>query len=322
MKRFYSLSTNVVRMRTIFVLALIVSMAFGAKAAVLPLDTTIHFNSKTVKIEDNAEQVKIKVYDQGNDSVPYKQLYEGIFSDGKSYEKWTVMEEVGLQLPFLNKKHGEKYYRKSYSMQPHYAGFGIAYANITNDSHSKLTNVNGLAIKPDQSTEWFINLFEHILPIYRNTFGITTGLGMNWKTFRLDNNTHLVDVDGVTGVYNAPAGIKYQYSRLKIVHLTLPLMLEWQPTFGHDHKSYVAAGLEGGIKTFCSYKVKYNDAEGNTINRVEDKGLNTNPVSIDLIAQAGYGDFSVFAKYGLVKIFQSGKGPDVRAVSLGLMLHF
>jgi hypothetical protein len=231
------------------------------------------------------------------------------------------MEEVGLQLPFLGKKH-EKKDSRHYHMEPHYAGFGLGYANITDNSHSNLSNVNGLAIKPDQSTEWFINLIEHILPIYRNTFGITTGLGMNWKTFRLDNNTHLVDVNGVTGVYAAPSGVKYEYSRLKIVHLTLPVMLEWQPTFGHDHKSFVAAGLEGGIKTFCSYKVKYNDADGNTIAKVEDKGLNTNPISIDLIAQDGYGDISVFAKYGLVKVFQKGKGPDVRAVSLGLMLHF
>jgi len=290
-------------------------------AANLAADTTVHFNRKVVKIEEGNDQLKVKIYDQDNDSVPYKQLYEGIFSDGKSYEKWTVIEDVGIQLPFFNKKHTKRDLRH-YHMEPHYAGFGLGYANITNDAHSKLSNVNGLAIKPDQSTEWFINLIEHILPIYRNNLGITTGLGMSWQTFRLDNNTHLVDVDGVTGVYGAPAGIKYQYSRLKVVHLTLPLLLEWQPAFGRDHKSFVSAGVEAGIKTFASYKVKYNDADGNSIKRVEDHGLNTNPLSVSLMAQAGYGDISVFAKYGLVKIFQDGKGPDVRAVSLGLMLHF
>jgi len=107
-----------------------------------------------------------------------------------------------------------------------------------------------------------------------------------------------------------------------VVHLTLPLLLEWQPAFGRDHKSFISAGVEAGIKTFASYKVKYRDADGNSIKRVEDYGLNTNPLLFNLMAQAGYGDISVFAKYGLVKIFQDGKGPDVRAVSLGLMLHF
>lgn len=301
---------------------LLLCAGFSLSAVTLPTDTTIRFNKKIIKIDDNADQLKVKIFAQGEDSVPYKQLYEGIFSDTKSYEKWTVMEDVGIQLPFFTKKRESSKTRKYQRMEPHYAGFGLGYANITNSAHNNLTNIDGLAIKPDQSTEWFINLIEHILPIYRNTFGITTGLGMSWQTFRLDNNTHLVDLNGVTGVYDAPTGVKYAYSRLKIVHLTLPVMLEWQPTFSHDHKSFIAAGLEGGIKTFSSFKVKYNDADGNTVKKVEDKGLNTNPIAINLIAQAGYGDISVFAKYGLVNIFQKDKGPDVRAVSLGLMLHF
>jgi hypothetical protein len=305
-------------------IALLMAFPFAGialNATNLAVDTTIHFNQKTIKIADSNDQIKIKVYDQVNDSAEYKQLYEGIYSDNKTYEKWTVMEDVGIQLPFFNKKH-TKNDSRHYHMEPHYAGFGLGYGNITNSAHNELSSVNGLAIKPDESTEWFINLIEHILPIYRNNLGITTGLGMSWQTFRLDNNTHLVDVNGVTGVYGAPAGVKYQYSRLKVVHLTLPLLLEWQPTFGRDHKSFLSAGVEAGIKTFSSYKVKYNDAEGNTIKRVEDHGLNTNPLSISLMMQAGYGDMSIFAKYGLCKIFQDGKGPDVRAVSLGLMLHF
>lgn len=321
MKTFKFQSINSIRVKTILVPALFLFIAYSLQAAALPADTTIHFNRKIVKIEDNADQVKIKIYDQGHDTVAYKQLYEGIYSDNKTYEKWTVIEEVGLQLPFFNKKH-EKKGQKQYHMEPHYAGFGLGYANITDASHSKLTNVNGLAVKPDQSTEWFINLIEHILPIYRNTFGITTGLGMSWQTFRLDNNTHLMDVNGVTGVYAAPTGVNYEYSRLKVVHLTLPLLLEWQPTFGHDHKSFLSAGLEGGIKTYSSFKVKYTDANGNIVSKVESKGLNTNPLSLDLMAQAGYGDISVFAKYALFNIFQDGKGPDVRKVSLGLVLQF
>jgi hypothetical protein len=313
-------------MRKLIALVMMLPCAgFMLRAATLPADTIVNFNKKVIKIEDKADQLKVKVYDQSNDSVSYKQLYEGIFSDGKSYEKWTVMEDLGLQLPFLNKKNKKnkkKEDKKYYCMKAHYAGFGLGYANISDGSLSTLSNVNGLAIKPDQSTEWFINLFEHILPIYRNTFGITTGLGMSWQTFRLDNNTHLVDVKGVSGVYNAPDGINYEYSRLKVVHVTLPLLLEWQPTFGRDHQSFLAAGLEGGIKTFSSYKVKYKDADGNTIKKVEDKGLNTNPLSLSLMVQAGYKDMCVFAKYALFSVFQDNKGPDVRAVSLGLMLNF
>jgi hypothetical protein len=289
----------------------------------MPADTTVNFNRKMVKVEDNADQIKVKVYERAtNDTVPYRQLYEGIFSDGKSYERWTVMDAIGIELPLFNKR-SDKASRKNrqYWMEPHWAGFGIGFANIT-DHSLNMTSVNGLAVKPDQTTEWFINLIEHILPIYRNTFGITTGLGMSWHTFRLDNNTHLVDMNGVTGVYDAPAGITYEYSRLKVVHLTFPVLLEWQPAFGRNHKAFVSAGVVGGLKTYSSFKVKYVDHDGNTVKKVEDKGLNTRPLTLDLMAQAGYGDISVYAKYSPISIFLDNKGPDVRAASLGLILHF
>jgi hypothetical protein len=64
-------------------------------------DTTVRFNKKIIHLEDSIGQMKVKVYD--TDSVPYKPLYEGVFSDGKSYEKWTVIQEIGIQLPFMNK---------------------------------------------------------------------------------------------------------------------------------------------------------------------------------------------------------------------------
>ena len=283
-----------------------------------PADTTFHFNHNVIKVEEGNDQIKVKVY--GNDSVPKKRLYEGIYSDGKSNEKWTVDEDLGLQLPaFLTGK--KEHFSSMYPLKAHWAGVGVGFSNFT-DGSFHMTSVDGVTLKADQSTEWFINLFQHILPLYHNKLGLTTGLGMSWYTFRLDDNTHLVDVNGVTGVYPAPAGINYQYSRLKVVYLTIPALLEWQPFEGKARSIYFSLGVVAGIKTFSSYKVCYNDASGNKVETVEARGLNTNPLSLNYMAQIGMGDISVFAKYSPTNLFQSGKGPEVRTVSLGLMLHF
>lgn len=99
-------------------------------------------------------------------------------------------------------------------------------------------------------------------------------------------------------------------------------MLEWQPALGRNHKFFMSAGVIGGVNTFASYKVKYKDANGNSITNVEGKGLNVAPLSLDFSGQIGYGAWSVFAKYSPFSIFQSGKGSDVRAVSLGAVLNF
>jgi len=278
-------------------------------------DTTIRFNKKLIQLRDSIGQMSVKVYD--TDSIPYKPVYEGVFSEEKSYEKWTVMEEIGIQIPFMNKsKHHDDYY-----MEPHWAGIGWGFASIA-DKNYKINNINGVSLKSESSNEFFINLIEKILPLYRNNLGLTTGFGFGWHNYFLDMNTHLLEVDGVTDVYDAPEGVNYDYSRLRTFQLTIPMLLEWQPTFNKNHNFFVTAGVIGGINTFASYKVKYKDASGHKVTNVESKGLNIAPVSLDFMGQIGYDSWSVYAKYSPFSMFQSEKGPDLRAVSLGLMLNF
>jgi len=280
-------------------------------------DTTVRFNNKMIHLEDSIGQMKVKVYD--TDSVPYKPIYEGVFTDGKSFEKWTVMEAIGIQIPFLNSSKGK--HHDHYYMEPHWAGIGWGFANFS-DKNMNVNNIQGISLKSESTNEFFINLIEKILPIYRNNLGLTTGLGFDWHNYFLDTNSHLVEVDGITSLYMAPQGVNYEYSRLRTFHITVPLLLEWQPTFGRNHKFFMSAGAIAGVNTFASYKVKYKDSEGNSITKVEGKGLNVAPLSLDFMGQIGYGSWNVYAKYSPFSIFQSGKGPDVRAVSMGAVLNF
>lgn len=303
----------------------IIPFLIGLLFGLLPLnaaetvnnDTTVIYKNKTVHLEDSIGQMKVTVYD--NDSLPYKKVYEGIFSEGKSYEKWTVVEEFGIQLPFLNKLDRKK--KKDYKMEAHWAGIGWGFANIS-DANYQLNNIDGLSLKSESSNEFYFNLIEKILPIYKNNLGITTGLGFDWHNYFLDNNTHLLEVNNVTDIYDAPAGVDYEYSRLRTFQINIPLLIEWQPTFGKNHKAFVTAGVVGGVNTFASFKVKYEDANGNNVKFVESKGLNIAPLTLDFMGQIGYDEWSIYAKYSPFHLFQSTKGPDVRAVSLGATLNF
>jgi hypothetical protein len=299
----------------LFLIGALIAACTANAQTTLKNDTTVRFNQKLILIEDSTGQVKVKVFD--NDSTPYKAVYEGIFSEGKSYEKWTVVEELGIQLPFMNKKSS----KKKYKMESHWAGIGWGFANIS-DATFKLNNIDGVSLKSEASNEFFFSLMEKTLPIFRNNLGLTTGLGFNWRNYFLDKNTHLLEVNDVTDVYPAPTGIIYNSSRLRTFGLTVPLLLEWQPSFGKNDKFFMAAGVVGCVNTFASYRVKYKDTNGNAINLVESKGLNIAPLSLDYMAQIGYGSWGIYAKYSPFSIFQSQKGPNVRAVSLGAMLHF
>jgi hypothetical protein len=301
----------------LFMMALVVAFTASNAAELNQSDTTFHFNKKIIQIQDSIGQVKVKVFEATNkDSIPYKAVYEGQFVEEKTFEKWTVVEEIGIQIPFFSKSN-ERHQGK---MEPHWAGIGWGFANISNAAF-KINNIDGVSLKSGSSSEFFVNLIEKILPIYKNKLGITTGLGFNWRTYSMDYNTHFVNNNGLTDVYDAPVGVKYEYSKLKTAHITLPVLLEWQPG-GLDDDFFVSVGIICGVKTYSVSKIKFKNESGDMIKRVEDKGLNVSPLSLDYYAQIGYGSFNVFAKYSPFSIFESGKGPDVRAVSLGLVLNF
>ena len=94
-------------------------------AETLTNDTTLQYKNKTIHLQDSIGQMKVTVFD--NESNPYKKVYEGVFTDDKSYEKWTVVEELGIQLPFLNKLGSKK--KKDYKMEAHWAGIGWGFAD-------------------------------------------------------------------------------------------------------------------------------------------------------------------------------------------------
>jgi len=140
--------------KMILVSAFVLFTACLVKAEVLPTDTTFQYAGKCIKVEEGNDQIKVKVFekDASNDTVSYKQLYEGIFSDEKSYEKWTVQESLGFDIPFLTKKK-----RHSTRMTAHWSGIGLGFANLADRSFN-MTDVNGVNLDAGSSFEWFLNI--------------------------------------------------------------------------------------------------------------------------------------------------------------------
>ncbi len=304
---------------TLFTILVALPNLFAETAA---SDTTIRFKNKVIKVEDLPDQVKVKVYEtrNGKDTVACKQLFEGIYSDGKSYETWSVIEDIGIQLPSFGKSKNKQNHCTT-GMEPHYAGVGIGFMNVS-DGNNPFRSVASarLNLKVDETTEWFVNFIEHSYPILRNRLALVTGMGINWRTYRMAQNTMLRNINGETKMVMFDLADKYEYSRLKVTRITLPLLLEWQP--GFIRHSYLSGGVEAGIKTYSTFKVKYKNSDGDNVRKVTDRGLNTNPLSFDIMLQAGLDNVSIFAKQSLTKIFQQGKGPDVRSGSIGFILHF
>jgi hypothetical protein len=305
-------------MKRIFFLPMFTFFTFLGTAHASTCDTTIVYHGKHIDIKDNADGVKVKVsaIDETQDTITYKPVFEGLYSDNKSFETWTVVEDLGIQIPLLTSKKVKARQRKR--MKPHWTGFGYGISTIT-DGEGHYNTIGNMDIDLSESNEYTYNCIEHITPIVSNTIGITTGLGIMWRNYYLANEDVYEKVDGLTTIASGNPDFHYKYSRLHTVHLTMPVLIEFQPIHYLKRMPYLSAGVVGNIKT-CSYtKTKYTNAEGGTV-RNKEKGVNVPPISLDYMAKAGIGSWSVYAKYSPFSIFEKDKGPHVHHTSIGLMI--
>jgi hypothetical protein len=148
-----------------------------------------------------------------------------------------------------------------------------------------------------------------------------TGAGLRWSRYRIDGNRYFMETDGITSLHPAPEGMSYTASKLNITSLTIPVLLEWQNRRKGSANFFISAGIEGVIKTISSSKVSYKDEKDKKQTDKMDAGMNLRPVTMDFLVQTGFDWIGFYARYSPMGLFESGKGPNIHPVSIGLMLH-
>lgn len=295
----------------LFTAALISLTQFAAATITMEGDTTILFNNKRIKVSETTDRVKVKVYELTNsgDSVESEKVFEGIYKDGRSYETRRNTKSFTISVPSWNRDY-----------DPHWAGFGVGFANFS-DASLSLNDVDGISLNSGKSLDYNLNVFEKAYPISRNGWAVVTGLGMRWTRYRLDKNEYFKEIDGVTALLPAPEGVTYKSSKLGTTHITIPLLLEWQ----NPHRKselFFSAGLVGAIKTWSSSKVVYRDSDGDKHKQKMDSGMNIRPFNIDVLIQGGLDNVGFYARYSPMTMFEKNKGPELHPVSIGLQFHF
>lgn len=282
-------------------------------------DKTVTMGDKLITVTDEAGQISVKVFQTEETLGQTKELkpvYEGTFSDEKSVERYTVAEDLGFTFP-LNFHKRDK---QRISMQPHWSGFGVGLSNIVTPQNNP-GSFYGHRLNSDKSFEWTFNISEFMVPLVANCFGLTMGFGFDWRNYYMDEDVFMAS-DGL-GIDVYPSTVPYKSARLRSLHLTTPLFLEWQPTFGNRKEFFVTAGIVGGYKAFANYKVTYTDRD-RTFKDKTAKGreMHMPSLTLDYMVQVGMRDAAIYAKYSPLGMFKSGQGPNVHAVSIGLLLQF
>ena len=269
--------------------------------------------NKRILVKDNEQKqrTEVQVYERNNDqdSTFYEQIFEGHYRDGKSSEQRQYLASIDIPMP-------GKW--KSRCFYAHWAGIGLGFTNFAEEG-----DYNSIPLRSSKSFEFNLNLFEKTIPLSnRYKWGIVTGLGLRWTSYRVKGNYHFEEIDDYTDLVEAPEGIEYKNSKMAITTINVPLLLEWQTPGGH---LFLSAGVVGSVKTWSYSWIEFYDSEDKYKRKHKekvDRGMTLRPVTMDLLAQAGTRDIGFYARYSPISIFENKKGPELYPLTFGLMLHF
>jgi hypothetical protein len=158
--------------------------------------------------------------------------------------------------------------------------------------------------------------------------------GISWYNFKFsDTRTQLsTDDQGIasfTRIEDNPQ-TNYNKSKLTIVHLNaslLPMINLSNKPFRKKNSSFSRITDEGiriGLGPYAGYKIDSYTKIVTEANSNKQRNIGRSDYSLEnfrygLRGVLGLGDFDFFVNYDLNDLFEPGKGPDLNAVSFGLM---
>lgn len=270
-------------------------------------DTVIHFGNNKVYLQQENGETKVRVTNSSTDSAEAL-LFEGIYDDSSSKETTTSFGFSKL----IKTKKTQYFY-------PHSNNLFFGFSSLA-DRNLNIADVNNAELKYS-SFEWGWTVFSFELyptKAKRSGFLFHSGLGFRMHQYNAENNTAFRLVNNYTTQVVAPDSIFYATSKLTNWYIHVPVMIEWQIPFQQTN-FYIQTGLECGIKLTSKSKVMYYLDNKKTKEKI-GSDLNVNPITLDAKVALGFGNYGVYARYGILREFRKGKGPDVYPVAFGFVL--
>ena len=206
----------------------------------------------------------------------------------------------------------------------HWSGIEFGFNGLANADYSMYPTSESHFLDNDlfRSNVLNLNILQYSKGIQqtRNNIGIVTGLGLNFQSYHLDDNT-TISIDENRRVH--PSAIYYdssQKSKLSITYLEVPLLLEFQiPVKNNANRLYFSAGVTGAKKLESHSKMKYHkNGKREKLKSPGDYSINDYKVALSF--RVGYRWANLFASYDIVPLFEDRRGPVLYPVSFGLKL--
>lgn len=112
---------------------------------------------------------------------------------------------------------------------------------------------------------------------------------------------------------------RFKYSRVSYMNCNIPIEIRYRHKSGFKLDVGVHVGLVAGFAH--RYKGEnYNGVEGEYLNYKNRDFYNKQKFSADVYLRMGWKSFGIYYSYQLNKVFETGKGPKMNPMSLGISI--
>lgn len=209
----------------------------------------------------------------------------------------------------------------SHSFNAHWAGLDVGMNSFQNTDYSIYQgedNIDIFELIPGKSLSWNLNFMEFAFKNERKTFGLVTGMGISFNDYAFNLPVTVVKEQGfrmiVPNDYSVQ-NLSVKKSKLHVNYLTVPLLLEVKtPLRMGGSRLSLSAGAIGSLFIGAHTKTKFND--GNKIKA--ESNFYINQWKYELTGRIHFGDFTVFANYSMTPLFETGHGPEIHPLTVGI----
>jgi len=203
----------------------------------------------------------------------------------------------------------------------HWAGFEFGVNGLLDYQNKLEMPANGTFLELDygRCVQFGLNLFEKDFHIVKNYVNLVVGFGFDFNHYSFKNN---VTLNGDTTYLSATVNtIDYKKNKLNVSYIKVPLMLEFNTSKNPEKNFHIGVGGEFAYRIYSVAKQKYDVGDVHHKSKQRDD-FNLEPFRYGAMVRVGYNNVTVYANYGLNRLFQKNKGPQVYPFSLGVCFSF
>jgi hypothetical protein len=204
--------------------------------------------------------------------------------------------------------------------EPNWAGLELGITQLMNSSFESTFSGNRYWENVAEKS-WFFNynFFEYKLPIYKQYFGITTGMGYSWRGISFLSNYELITNSDT--IYANITTLDLRRNKLTAHYLTLPLLLEFSTKKDTENNFYISSGIIGSWK-FSSYSFqKGKDLNGNNFSLYKYSNYNLRNFNLDWVVRVGYSYVGLFTSYQINSLFRKDKTVPIYPFRIGMTIN-